>query len=83
MAECRSCKAPIVWAKTEAGKLMPLDPMPVVTGTVALLQGSERRARVLPADELEAARAEGKTLFVTHWSTCPDSKDWKAKRRRG
>lgn len=27
MAECRACKAPIVWVKTEAGKLNPMDPL--------------------------------------------------------
>ncbi len=81
MAECRSCHAPIVWAMTDAGKRMPLDPMPTTTGTVALLQGSERRARVLPAAELEAARAEGKTLFTPHWATCPQAREWKGKAR--
>lgn len=35
-AVCRSCKAPIRWAKTESGKSMPLDIEPVADGNVVV-----------------------------------------------
>ena len=28
MSECKSCKAPILWVETKAGKKMPLDAKP-------------------------------------------------------
>jgi hypothetical protein len=31
---CRSCEAPIVWAKTANNRRMPLDPEPVPDGNV-------------------------------------------------
>jgi hypothetical protein len=42
MPFCRSCNAEIVWIKTKAGKLMPLDP-PVLT--VVTDQGETVRGR--------------------------------------
>lgn len=81
MSACRSCDARIIWAKTEAGRPMPLDHTPSPTGTVILLPvgGGRRVARVLAGEELEEYRTANKTLFVTHWATCPDAKEWKAK----
>ncbi len=36
---CRSCRAPIVWARTPAGRLMPLDPTPTDDGNVEIIGG--------------------------------------------
>ena len=67
---CRSCKAPILWAKTENGRLIPLDPEPDAAGNVALVDGV---AVVLTARVLE--RIRGATLHRSHFATCPYADD--------
>lgn len=63
--ECRGCHAPILWASTEAGRLMPLDADEAGDdGTVTVERGV---AQVVPS---------GPTLFPVaryrpHWATCP------------
>lgn len=69
MSRCRSCDAPIRWARTEAGKSMPLDPNPVPDGNVVLLD--DDRVHVLHADE----SADGAPTYVSHFATCPKAKD--------
>lgn len=39
MANCRSCGAEIIWAKTLSGKAMPLDAEPVLGGRIRLEDG--------------------------------------------
>lgn len=41
MSTCRSCGAEVLWAKTRAGKAMPVDPEPTAEGNV-LVGGKER-----------------------------------------
>lgn len=80
IGRCRSCRAPILWSKTEGGKRMPLDPEPVDGGNVAL--GVPNRydaegnviATVLGPLEIEAA---DEPLYVTHFATCPDADRWR------
>ena len=61
MARCRSCDAAIVWLKTKAGKSMPVDDNEVAR------RYAEDEAVFDPQDE----------DLVSHFGTCPDSKDWR------
>lgn len=81
MPFCRSCDAVVFWAKTEAGKSIPLDHAPTVSGNVVLspVGGGARLARVIAGEELQAWRSEGKTLYISHFATCPSAADWKSK----
>jgi hypothetical protein len=67
MSACRSCKAEIRWAKTEAGKAMPLDPTPTADGNVIIVGGI---ARVLAKGTLVPL---GTDRYMAHWATCPTS----------
>lgn len=71
ITECRSCHGPIVWCLTERGKRMPVDAVPVESGTfvkVATQDGSPvMSARHAP----EGAR------YTSHFATCPDAADWR------
>jgi hypothetical protein len=72
---CRSCEAPIRWARTAAGKAMPLDVEPSADGNVQLgWVGGEEIAIVLgsPADRA-GAQVDGIDLFVSHFATCPNA----------
>lgn len=60
MAACRSCGAPIVWAKTAAGKAMPLDAASVLVMVP--------RAPTGTADEVVVDAVRG---HLSHFATCP------------
>lgn len=76
--ECRSCKKPIIWAVTEAGKRMPVDVESSALGNVRL---RERDGDVPLAVVLKPAEMFGKTgLRTSHFVTCPDAADWRRKR---
>jgi hypothetical protein len=64
---CRSCGAPIVWARTQSGRLMPVDREPVDGGSLLLERvGGEYRVSV--------ALNGG---FRAHFATCPDAESWR------
>ena len=89
MSACRSCEAPVVWAKTEAGKNMPMDETPVegdekfwqardpdrpLNGLFSLVRGVARRA----TDEDRRLR---RPLYTSHFATCPQADNWRGAKR--
>jgi hypothetical protein len=62
---CRSCGAPMVWAKTSTGKWAPFDAKP------------ERRFILHPGED-GVLRAEAQPTYQSHYATCPDAKAWRA-----
>lgn len=76
-ALCGSCNAPIIWATTQALKLMPVDAEPVAGGTIAIDQRDGRTyCRVVDSKHLF-----GRTdLHKSHFATCPDAGSWRKKR---
>ncbi len=79
MNVCRSCNAPVIWARTRKGKAMPVDRLPTVKGNIQLVpqRGGAALAHVLTKGELEAARAEGETLHMSHYASCPQGRNWR------
>lgn len=82
--KCRSCRAPVAWARTQRGKMIPLDPNPVPLGNVEVTGTDESgRGPVLLATvhgDSIAGRAErhtvehrGGSLYVAHFTTCPNA----------
>ena len=69
MPTCKSCGAPIIWAKTPKGKRLPLDPEPVDNGNVIL---TTEGAVVLgvAVNEPEYAHLD---KYVSHFATCPSA----------
>jgi hypothetical protein len=76
-SKCRSCKAPIVFALTGTGRLMPVDVEPHADGNLVLELGDEIRVRPATAEErthalpLLAALRPATKLFRAHFATCP------------
>jgi hypothetical protein len=71
---CRACKAPIVWARTEHGRPMPLDAEPDSGGNITLTRSAGRLvAVVLVPAVLEALRdgGERRLFYRSHFATCP------------
>ncbi len=60
---CRSCGALIFFAKTEAGKQMPLDAKPTKAWT---LDRSGQRCRQVE-------------VYAAHWATCPSAQHHRRK----
>lgn len=74
MAACRSCAAEILWAKTVAGKSMPLDAEPHPDGNITLGHiGGEECAIVVTGAERAAVQIEGRPLYRSHFATCPNA----------
>lgn len=72
-AKCRSCHAPIAWV-TMAGsnKANPLDPEPSPKGNI--LVAANYTAQAMPVNECDRLRAEGYSLYLSHFATCVNSK---------
>lgn len=77
MITCKSCGRPIIWARTESGKAMPLDAQPVdaakVEGTCILDQGVARFGAI--------DTAPGVPHYVSHFATCPNAAAHRKPRR--
>lgn len=71
VAHCDSCKAPIIWTVTDHAQRMPVDAQPVDAnsggGNVVLTPGRPVRARVVT----NPANLFGKTVYRSHFATCP------------
>ena len=86
VSRCRSCNAEVVWAVTTRqvkGELRmrnaPFDLSPEPDGNIRLtVEGRTLRAYVIP----KVARAGQNSLHKNHFSTCPDSAEWKGKGRQ-
>lgn len=78
MPECRSCKARVIWAKTEKGGTMPLDEVenPEKGNIIIRADGV---ATVLRGDDLDIAIEERKMLYTSHFATCPNAKQHRRK----
>lgn len=69
MSECKACGEEMRWAKTAAGKSIPLDPDPTSAGNIVLEDGV---AVVLP----DPAKYDGEK-YTSHFATCPDAKKFR------
>lgn len=71
LCQSEKCQAPIRWARTTTGKLMPLDPDPHPDGNIEL------------TDAGAVVHADGQMMFDTgprympHWATCTDPREFK------
>lgn len=78
MPKCRSCGAEIRWAKTPAGKAMPVDEKPAAGGNVALLERAGGPIAVVldaagnaPLESLQPSPDAPR--YLSHFATCPSA----------
>jgi hypothetical protein len=71
-ARCKSCGAPVLWARTEAGKSMPVDAAPNERGNL-IVDGAACRVATLfdPLGE----------RYTSHFATCPDGPSHRKEKR--
>lgn len=63
MTNCKSCGATIFWARTEAGKLIPINSEQVDGGNIVLMDNGNT-AMVVQTDAATKRH-------VSHFATCP------------
>lgn len=80
---CRSCDAPIAWARTIAGKAMPIDanpdgtPRPIPDGNLTITTTSPLTVDLVPVGTL--FETEG-LRYRSHFATCPNAGAWRRPR---
>ena len=73
---CASCQAEIIWARTNAGKSMPLDLEPNESGTMILvLRHAEGGGVIVGCFYKKAGEPvkPGEKRRTSHFSTCPNA----------
>lgn len=80
MDACKTCKAPVIWALSPAGKASPIDRDPdSEKGNVLILSpsGFGLLAVTLSDKALDQARRAHVPLRLSHWATCADRQEWR------
>lgn len=72
---CRSCGAPIRWAKTVDGNRMPVDFDPDPEGNLELRRSGFDLVAVVVTPRPDAV------LYRPHFATCPDADEWRNRNR--
>ncbi len=74
LSTCRSCRRSIIWTRTERGKKMPLDSLPVVDQMQAnLFVLRERENRDGPLAMAAWGLVGLEDHYVSHFATCPNA----------
>lgn len=73
MSKCRGCNAEIVWAKTQNGKNVPLDPRAIVY-SVAPFEGN--LIAIQPVGHIP-----GEKFMVSHFNTCPNANEFSGSKK--
>lgn len=71
-ATCRSCGRPIVWAVSNRGRNIPLDPEPTERGNLIRLssmQNGKLQFDALPFDP--KLHRDDAPRYISHFVTCP------------
>jgi len=81
-SRCRSCRQPVVWVHTQAGKTMPLDPHPSAEGNVTYTGRSTVNGAGVERPEVRVAAqpallSDEGPHYVSHFTTCPQSEQWR------
>lgn len=81
MNVCRSCKAPIVWAKTVELRSIPLDATAdgslVVFGDGNLADTGRRAPGGAKTTMVVRYVDAGEGRYRSHFASCPDSSNWR------
>lgn len=75
VSACKSCEAPVIWAETTAGKMMPVDAEPSDQGNVELTLGPVGRPP--RADVHRRPLDDGPLGRTSHFVTCPEAGSWR------
>jgi hypothetical protein len=85
--ECRSCGHPVIWAKTDAGRWMPLDalPVPEIAPRLVVFNPKTKGGHVVTDEDLDRVPRWvelGATLHRSHFASCPNAAQHRGTRTR-
>lgn len=72
---CRSCRKPVLWAITQKGARIPVDPEPVPNGNIELRDDGNGEIRSTTVKPDPSVRK-----YVAHFATCPNANNHRRKR---
>lgn len=83
--KCSRCQAPLIFARTENGKHMPLDKArdPSGTSRYAVRRDLDLKLYVRTLGPAEQPRPGTEHRHMPHWATCPERDAGQEKGRRG
>lgn len=70
VSKCRSCQRNVIWARTPAGALMPLDARPV---TPYMLQPAGSDLNAVPVAGSGLVGTGDGAMRISHFLTCPNA----------
>lgn len=74
MSRCQSCRTPIVWARTQAGKNMPLEPVGQERPGLRKGRFELENGQAIPIPHVgDQAPVFETPLFVSHFASCPNA----------
>jgi len=73
LSRCRSCRADIVWAQTERGKLMPLAAEPYTGDDPRGLFVFRRHGDSIYVVAATPDAFPGEPVYRSHFATCPNA----------
>ena len=81
-AFCKACGKPIIWIRTTAGRMMPVDQKPV---EYIPIQGGSRtfvteEGSVVKGELPEVEGEPTATGYIPHWSTCTNPRRFRRKK---
>lgn len=77
-AQCRSCRARVIWGRTEQWRSMPVDAEPDrERGNLTVTAMEGRPPRIRPATDAERAAGQAHT---SHFATCPEAAGWRMRK---
>lgn len=74
---CSSCGAEVIWSVTHNRRKMPVDAEPREDGNIVLRQDGETVVAEYPGKEHPSLFEASRPRYVSHFSTCPQSKEWR------
>jgi hypothetical protein len=76
MSACRSCGAALIWAKTTAGRIIPVDAEPVTDGKGNILLDGSGKVRMAIVGRV------GSGTHRAHFVSCPNANQHRKERRQ-
>ena len=74
---CKSCRAPMIWARTENGKNVPLDAEPTPAGNIHLR--ADGVAVYVKKDQMDNPLFPPERRYKSHYATCPHAPEHRRK----
>lgn len=79
-ARCSTCQARVIWATTQNGKRIPINPEPVAGGNIRLSGGDlHPRAAVVDMSRDLFDETDDGARYVSHFVDCPQAAEHRAK----